>query len=202
MGRGFVDARTSLLDKSAILSRDTPVGQALQAVVQSGLVFLAGPVGITEFVVVSDLDRHAVRCYLFVLICELEMRLADAVDAALGDEGVRRVLLPGGLKEYEKVRARGSETRAVEYLYFSQYRELVRENRAISASFPGRDHTGLPSLLADLNRLRNVVAHPSSSLLSRFEPADIAQLAALTSTFVEGLRAAPSSLADEWCSVV
>src|SRR4051794_27282453 len=75
-GRGRVQSRTTLLDESAIFSRDTSIADTLHAVVHHGLVFLAGAEGIGRFVVFSDLDRHAVRCYLYILVSELEMLMA------------------------------------------------------------------------------------------------------------------------------
>ena len=179
--------RATPLEDCTILSRDTTIANALHVVVREHLVFLAGADGITEFTVVSDLDRHAVRCYLYVLICELEMRLADRIDTQLGDAGVVPELGKQGKKEYDKARVRGAETRAVEYLYFSQYQQLAPGNEDVVDAFPGpADH--LPAAVRELNRLRNVVAHPSASVLARFEPEDVARLASLADQFVVRLR--------------
>jgi hypothetical protein len=187
VSRGFVGSRIIPLEDCTILSRDTTIAEALHVVVREHLVFLAGTDGITEFTVVSDLDRHAVRCYLYVLICELEMRLADRIDAQLGDAGVMPQLGRRGKQEYDKARARGAETRAVEYLYFGQYQQLGPTNDDVIDAFPGAEDE-LPGALRELNTLRNVVAHPSASVLARFEPEEVSRLASQTDQFVVRLR--------------
>lgn len=188
VGRGQVEARTILLDLCIVLSRETPVGDTLKAVAQHDLVFLAGPAGISEFVVASDLDRHAVRCYLFVLLSELEMHMADLVEhSTVSDDQVRRHFQARDRKRYDSAAANGMETRAVEYLVFSAYKSLAPMVPGILGCFPGQTED-LTAAFDRLTALRNCVAHPAKSLTAEFDVTELASLTAMTEEFVSSLR--------------
>lgn len=185
-GRGSVEGYATPLEDCAILARDTPVSDAIKAVAEHHLVFLAGANGIVEFVVPSDLDRHAVRCCLYFLISELEMHMASRAALTLGVEQIEGHL--GSQKRrYRQAQARGIETHPVEYLNFSAYHEIAPQVPEIVSRFPGRADD-LSVELAELKTLRDCVAHPSKSLTLAFDANELARLTQLAEDFVAALQ--------------
>jgi hypothetical protein len=191
-GRGYVTGSLIPLERCVIQSLDTSVGDALQAVASSGLVYFAGRTGISAFAVASDLDRHVVRCYLYVLLSEVEMLLADAAEAELSREAIERLIRGRDRTRYEAACANDVETRPVEYLMLSAYSGIVDGIKPLVAAFPGSQNE-LRAVLKKFTRLRNCVAHPAKSLALEFEPAEVASLAMKADAFTTGLRAARRS---------
>lgn len=191
-GRGFVSASLIPLERCAIQSRDTSVGDVLPVIASVGLVFFAGTKGITEFAVASDLDRHVVRCYLYLVLAETEMLLADIAESELSRETVESQIRGRDRIRYEAARSAGLETRPVEYLMISAYSRIVHQMRSVTGSFPGTQ-TELRSTLKELTRLRNCVAHPAKSLTTEFGAEDISRLAFACEKLTRALRAARSS---------
>lgn len=109
-GRGFVGASLVPLEACAIQSRDTPVGDAIQTIASSGLVFFAGRSGITDFAVTSDLDRQVVRCYLYVVLAELEMLLADFAEIELSHQLIESLIRGRERSRYDDARKQKSRS--------------------------------------------------------------------------------------------
>jgi hypothetical protein len=174
-GRGFVSSALVSLDRCVVLGQSSPVADVISLVADKGLIFLAGSTGISEFVVPSDLDRHVVRAYLYVLLSEIESRLANLVRDDVAEEDVIATLDKPQRKRYESARSRGQETHAVEYLYLSSYQKLIANVFKLSqlSSWPPADQL---QDLRSLNPLRNCIAHPSKSLTGELDPATIAEL--------------------------
>ena len=187
-GRGLVSASVTPLEACAIQSLDTPVGDAIHNVASSGLVFFAGPSGITEFAVPSDLDRHVVRCYLYVVLAELEMLLANFAEDELPHEVIESLIRGRERSRYDAAREHDVEIRPVEYLMLSAYSGVIDRIRPVVATFPGTRNE-LRSTLKQLTRLRNCVAHPAKSLTAEFPVTDISRLARSAEALTTGLRA-------------
>lgn len=192
-GRGFVSASVIPLEACAIQSRDTPVSNAIHTVASAGLVFFAGTTGITEFAVPSDLDRHVVRCYLYVVLAELEMLLADFAENELTHQVIESLIRGRERSRYDAAREHDVEIRPVEYLMLSAYSSVIDRIPSVVATFPGTQNE-LRSTLKQLTRLRNCVAHPAKSLTTEFEVADISRLARSAEALTTGLRAARGPL--------
>lgn len=180
-GRGRVNASVTPLDESAVLSRDTSVSDAIIHVAAGGLVFLAGPAGIDQFVVPSDLDKHAVRSHLYVVLSEIEFTLAALAREALSEREVVDGFTKVERRYYESARSKGRETHPVEYLYLGSYTPLIERTPELSRLIGWDEATR--EVMTRLNALRHVVAHPSASLLGRFDSADIAKRLSEAETF-------------------
>lgn len=187
IGRGYVSSAMTELNRCVVLSRDTPVSNAVASVARTGLVFLAGSAGITEFVVPSDLDRHAVRCHLYVLLSEMEIFLSEHVKEAVPLDEIENLIRAREKTRYEAARARGMETNPVEYLMLSSYVTLLDRLPAVDTSLLGEPED-LKRVFVRLNQLRNCVAHPSKALTAEFEASEVASLMELATRFLEGLR--------------
>ncbi|MGY2001691.1 hypothetical protein [Blastococcus sp. SYSU DS1024] len=186
-GRGFVASSVVPLDKTVVLARSASVGDALDHLAHGHLIFLAGSSGIVEFVVVSDLDRHIVRSYLYVLLSAVEFRLAELAKRHLDDEQIVRNFQGQSRSRYRRARAKGRETRAVEYLYLLDYARIGKLIPELQSSewVPGDQEWDL----VELNVLRNCVAHPSKSLTGDFDAAEVSRLAARANDILRCLKA-------------
>jgi hypothetical protein len=72
------------------------------------------------FIVHSDLDRHAVRSYLYLLIAGIEMLLAEIVHFSVSEEKIIRSLRSDQKKRFEHAFAANQETSPAEYLYIGE----------------------------------------------------------------------------------
>lgn len=186
-GRGPVASSLVTLDRCVVLARTSPVSDAISLVPSRGLLFLAGSDGIAEFIVPSDLDRHVVRSLLYILLSEIEFRLADLLREHVEEADI---VLHFGRRErqmYDAARQKGRETHAVEYLYLRNYAPLSKLVPALRSD----DDWSIDRQEADLlglNTLRNCVAHPSKSLTGTLAPEAIAAGAALAAAVAGHLR--------------
>lgn len=71
-------AMTSL-DKSAIVSMESPITHVLQLLGQQGLVFTVGDSGLSGFIVHSDLDRQPARTHFYLLVAGIEILLSEII---------------------------------------------------------------------------------------------------------------------------
>jgi hypothetical protein len=67
------------LDNSAIVSAESSIPSVLHLLGQHNFVFTANKDGLAGFIVPSDLDRHAVRSYFFLLVAGIEMLLSEII---------------------------------------------------------------------------------------------------------------------------
>jgi hypothetical protein len=186
-GRGIVRSSMIPLDRSPVLAMGSPISDAIAAVADHGLVFLAGRKGIDGFIVASDLDRHGVRSYLYVVLSEIEFQLAGLTRQLLSEERVLETFGADQRHAYEEARLKGRETDAVEYLYLRNYLSLIKYMPEVAA-FLGKGIRAQRRTLGSLNDLRNCIAHPSRSLTGSFAPEDIATRALMAENVIDELR--------------
>lgn len=185
-GRGLVESSLIPLDKSLILSRETPVGDALRTACERGLVFLAGGSGISDFVVPSDMDRHVIRCHLYVILSEIEMVLAAQVRHVLAEEDLVEKFDEEQRARYLAATAKGRETHAVEYLYLGDFVPLLSKLEPLTAHV----HHPVKQLrreLTLLNELRTFVAHPAKSVTGQFEPDELSRRTSIAERLLDDL---------------
>jgi hypothetical protein len=158
-----------------IVSADSSIADVLQVLARHDLVFTADKDGISGFIVRSDLDRHAVRSYFFLLISSVEMLLAELVKSSINEEQVVP-FIRGNLKEsYDSARSRGEETHAVEYLFISQLIDLFRETPYVTD--PELWDEALTDHLLNVRDFRNNVMHPTRSIAATTHPKEAATVA-------------------------
>ncbi len=74
------------LDSSAIVSAQSSIPSVLQLLARDNFVFTADTDGLAGFIVPSDLDRHAVRSYFYLLVAGIEMLLSEIVRSETPEE--------------------------------------------------------------------------------------------------------------------
>ena len=79
-GRRTISSAMTSLNDCALVSAESSIANVLKLLPGSRFLFVVGKQGLSGFIVRSDLDRHAVRSYLYLLIAGIEMLLAEIVN--------------------------------------------------------------------------------------------------------------------------
>jgi len=103
-----------------IVSADSSLADVLQVLAWHDLIFTADKDGLSGFIVRSDLDRHAVRSYFYLLIAGVEMLLSELVRSTINEARVVSFIRADLKKIYDSARSKNEETNAVEYLFIDQ----------------------------------------------------------------------------------
>jgi hypothetical protein len=161
------------LSQTPMVAAGAPLVDALRQIGRSDLVFTVGNQGVEGMITKSDLERHAVRAYLYVLISGIELCLADLVDSRIDRKRVIEEISEDMSSRWEKDVRAGREARPVEYLYFSSLVQLFAQLEIAEGLTPDETH-GLKRIA---EFLRNRVMHPTKSLLGQMEAASLVGLA-------------------------
>lgn len=181
-----VDSVMTPLDNSVIVSAESSIPRVLQLLGRLHFVFTADTDGIAGFIVPSDLDRHAVRSYFYLLVAGIEILLSEIVKFAIPEEEIISIMRSSMRKRYMQAHQENSEAHPVEYLYIG---ELVKLFLATSYSKQERLwNDTLIQRLVDVQNFRNSVMHPSCSIAATVSPSQAAELASSAEDIAERLR--------------
>jgi hypothetical protein len=155
-----------------VMPLQTPVREVIRAFVHApgggrrSFYFLSNEGRIAGLVSVANLNSRQVQVYLFSLLCELEDRMSALVRRmGIPDAEILRVLRGDQLRRYENDLRAGLDEHVLEYLYFLDLFRLIRRKRLYVEL--GYDSEEEFKRLEDVNALRNNVAHPVKSLVTR-----------------------------------
>ena len=98
-----------------MVSAESSIASILQILPRNKLVFIVSKLGLSGFIVQSDLDRHAVRSYFYLLIAGIEMLLSEVVKSAIPEEQAAMAIRADMRKRFERARIADKETSAAEY---------------------------------------------------------------------------------------
>jgi hypothetical protein len=174
------------LDSSAIVSAESSIPSVLKLLGGQNFVFTADTDGIAGFIVPSDLDRHSVRSYFYLLVAGIEMLLAEIVKSAMSEEDIIAVMRPKMKRRYKQAHQVKSETNPVEYLYICELVDLffaTARGKYVSVW----DNTSDQRLRA-VEKFRNSVMHPACSIAAAVSPGQAAELASWAEDIAERLR--------------
>jgi hypothetical protein len=173
------------LDKSAIVSTESPIANVLRLLGQHGLVFTVGENGLSGFIVHSDLDRQQARTYFYLLVAGIEILLSEIIRFALPMDSVIETMSADMAKQYRKAKDANSETHPVEYLYLTALVKLFLDIPRV------KDGDSLSEVsidwLKNLNKFRRLVMHPACSIATARSPAEIAEFTRVAANVIEQL---------------
>jgi hypothetical protein len=170
-----VNSAMTRLENSVIVSAETSIPRALQLLGQHNFVFTADNDGLAGFIVPSDLDRHPVRSYFYLLVAGIEMLLSEVIRSAIPEEAIIAAMRPSLQERYEQAHEANADAHPVEYLYIGQ---LVKLFFATSHSEnPLLWNESLTRQLAAVEKFRNVVMHPTCSIAATKSPSAAAEVA-------------------------
>lgn len=172
---GSVKGVMQPLEKCAIVSAESSISGVLQLLGQHGLIFTAGELGVSGFIVPSDLDRHAARSHFYILVAGIEMLLSDIVRTSVDPAEIKAVMDTELEKRYEEALTADRETHPVEYLYLQELVDLFLQTD--QAKNVDNWDQALSNHLNEINKFRTSVMHPTRSIAARRQPSALAALA-------------------------
>ena len=160
-GRSIKLAMTSL-ENCTLISGEASIATILRLLLTDKFLFTVSEDGLSGFIVHSDMDRHAVRSYLYLLISGIEMLLAEIVKSAVPEERIVAAIRGNMQGAYKQARSDNQETSSAEYLYIG---DLVR---LFSQTPYARDQSlwsdSSKQTLLEVKAFRNSVMHPVRSI--------------------------------------
>ncbi len=169
----------TVISRRAITHRDIiPSGTGIRDVIK-GLAtesrlfyFLGDEDRIAGLVSVANLNARQVKVYLFSLLSDLEMRLGQVVNANIPEDDVVNATFGPSTdakyrsvrERYQRDRANGVEVPVVEYLYLSDFIQVINE-KELYRRF-GYERKEYAEAFASFNKLRQQIAHPTRSIVT------------------------------------
>jgi hypothetical protein len=183
------------LNECTLVSAESSTATVLQLLPGNKFLYVVDKDGLSGFIVQSDLDRHAVRSYLYLLIAGIEMLLSEVVKHAVPDEQIIGSIRSDMKKRFERAHAVNQETSPAEYLY-------IKELIALFTKTPwARDarfwDVSLTDLLNRVGDFRNDVMHPTRSLAASESGQAVANLPRWAGEVSGQLRSIVASLTRE-----
>jgi hypothetical protein len=185
-GHRTVGSAMTTLNYCTLVSAESSIANVLQLLPGKKFLFVVGKQGLSGFIVRSDLDRHAVRSYVYLLIAGIEMLLAEIVKSAIPDDRIIASLHSGEKKRFEQAFAANQETSPAEYLYIGELIALFTQTSY--ASDPTFWDEPLTELLVRVKNFRNDVMHPVRSLAALEDTKGLANLPRWAAEVSERLR--------------
>jgi CBS domain-containing protein len=162
------------LNDCILVSAESPIATVLQLLPGNEFLFVVDKNGLSGFIVRSDLDRHAVRSYLYLLIAGIEMLLSEIVKSAIPDEQIIASVRSDQKRRFEQAYAANQEASPAEYLYIDQLVSLFTQTSY--ARDPRLWDEPLTDLLIRVKSFRNDIMHPVRSLAASEDIEAIAHL--------------------------
>jgi hypothetical protein len=150
------------LENCTLVSAEASIATILQLLLKDRFLFTVSQDGLTGFIVHSDMDRHAVRSYLYLLISGIEMLLAEIVKSAVPEGRIVTAIHRNMKKAYKQAHSDNQETSPAEYLYIG---DLVRLfSQTTYARSPRLWNDSFHQMLLEVKAFRNSVMHPVRSI--------------------------------------
>ncbi|WP_299707503.1 hypothetical protein [uncultured Pontibacter sp.] len=133
---------------------------------------------ISGMVTISDLNNRHVQIFIFGLICELERSLSEFIKKHLSEElifdylqakAVNDEYLQKNLTKYIELRDADLDADITEYFFLKDFFKIIKKFKLYKPL--GYSRTEWESV-DSTNELRNSVAHPTRSLISKEQPID------------------------------
>jgi hypothetical protein len=67
------------LEDCVLISAESSIARVLPLLIEHKFLYVVGAGDVLGFIVLSDLDRHAVRSYIYLLIAGIEMQLVEII---------------------------------------------------------------------------------------------------------------------------
>jgi hypothetical protein len=180
------------LEDCTLISAEASIAAILQLLLNNKFIFTVSKEGVSGFIVHSDIDRHAVRSYLYLLVSGIEMLLAEIVKSAIPEDQVEAKIRDNMRRTYNQARAENQETSAAEYLFIGELVELFNQTPYVRD--PDLWDTSSEQLLREVKNFRNSVMHPVRSIAAAENIKTAAHLPGWSSAIADQLRAIIVSL--------
>jgi CBS domain-containing protein len=191
-GHRTVRSAMTTLNDCTLVSAESSIASVLPLLPGNKFLFVVDKQGLSGFIVRSDLDRHAVRSYLYLLIAEVEMLLSEIVKCAVPESQIVTSIRADQKRRFEQAYAANQETSPAEYLYIDQLIGLFIQTSC--ANDPRHWDEPLTDLLTRVKYFRNDIMHPVRSLAASDDIETIANLPRWAAEVAGRLRGIVASL--------
>jgi hypothetical protein len=183
------------LNDCTLVSAESSTASVLQLLPGNKFLFVVDKRGLSGFIVKSDLDRHAVRSYLYLLVAGIEMLLSEIVKRTVLDEEIIASIQSYLKKRFKQAQKAYQETSPAEYLNIGELITLFVQTPY--ARDPVFWDDSLTNLLDRIKTFRNDVMHPTRSLAASEDIQTLANLPRWATEVSGRLRDIASLLAGE-----
>ncbi len=154
-----------------VMPLDTSIREVIKGFVTENrtFYFLTYHSRITGLITLGNLNCRQVQVYIFGLICDLERKLGEFIEENSKKEDIKNWVetnqkLKKIWKEYQKLLGADLENKLIEHLYLSNLFTIILDFEL----YPKLDYDKEQWIdLRNINKLRNLVAHPTRSLLNK-----------------------------------
>jgi hypothetical protein len=171
MPNNYDTISTQTISYRDVLPLDTSIREVIKGFVSDKrtFYFLTYHSRITGLITLGNLNCRQVQVYIFGLICDLERKLGEFIEEKSKKEELENWVknnqeLKKIWKEYQKLLGADLENKLIEHLYLSNLFTIIKEFQIYrKLDYKGEEWIGL----RNINKLRNLVAHPTRSLLNK-----------------------------------
>lgn len=149
---------------------------AVKLLGRDNFVFTADKDGLAGFIVPSDLDRHAVRSYFYLLVAGIEMLLSEIIKSVMPEKVLLAAMDPRTRKHYDQAHKANIEAHPVE-TFLIQGSSSTCSCPPHAGTIPSGGMSLCRSGLSAVRKFRNSVMHPTRSIAATTSPSRAAELA-------------------------
>ena len=171
--RKSVKSSLTALEDCILVSAESSIAGIVPLLADNNFLFVVGAGDVLGFSVRSDLDRHAVRSYFYLLVARIEMQLSEIVKNSCKPDVIADKIDGRLKKAFAEARNEGQETSPVEYLYL---KTLIKLFKGVDYDEPALWNEELSGLLNKIESFRNNIMHPNRSLAASANTASIGRL--------------------------
>lgn len=173
-------------ENSVVLDEVAPIVEVLRSLVEAPRVFVASGDRVWGIVTRGDLQKAPMRMCLFGLISLLEMQLLRLIKVAYPDGSWQPMISPPRVEGAEKILRdridRNEGTELCDCLQFADKSTIIAKSESLRLRLGFESRTNTESLLKELERLRDDLAHAQDILAGRWPR--IVELASLAETLL------------------
>ena len=160
---GKVGDHTQPIAPDFVISAGAPISGAMRWLLHDPWLLVVEGRGFIGIVTPSDLNRHAVRTYFYLLLGELEMRLSEVVRRHLADEEILGMIQENRRGDVEsrlaELRAGNVDSGVVEALNLTDLVRLGQQSSEIRSDFGVRSKTRWKNLTGPIPDFRHDIMH-------------------------------------------
>lgn len=169
------------LGPTEFVSADAPVRTMLEALAESGMVFVVTGRRVDGFIVAADINKHAARTHFYLLIADLELALVALLRRRYARVAILLNRIPSkdrsqAKKRYERDRRWSTDVDQLAVLDFSDLLTIVGRSPRVRETFGCRSEDAWSELTSRLNRFRTAVMHPSARFIGEWKIAEVLEM--------------------------
>lgn len=169
---GSVEKYISSFENSIIISDSTPVAELLDLLTHNGYVFVLFKHQVSGIVAKADINKPIVRIYLFGIISLFELHLNYWIVKYYGINDWKEKLVAKRLDMAKNIfnerQGQNLELTLLECLQLCDKREILNQTQEFREKFHFSKNK-FESLLKNVEKIRNEIAHSQSSIISNLE---------------------------------